>query len=82
VQVFQLLETIYGAFDEIARHRGVFKVETVGDCYVAVVGLPDPRPDHAVAMVRFAKECQMRMASLSQTLEVSLGPDTADLAFR
>lgn len=30
-QVFTLLETIYGAFDSIAKRRGVFKVETVGD---------------------------------------------------
>jgi len=34
-QVFQLLETIYRAFDEIARRKGIFKVETVGDCYVS-----------------------------------------------
>eukprot|EP00977_Amphora_coffeiformis_P022505 scaffold10917_cov155-Amphora_coffeaeformis.AAC.6 len=34
-QVFTLLETIYRAFDKIAKRRGVFKVETVGDCYVA-----------------------------------------------
>jgi len=33
-QVFTLLETLYGAFDEIARCRRVFKVETIGDCYV------------------------------------------------
>ena len=33
-------------------------------------------------MVRFAKECQQRMVSLSRQLEVTLGPDTADLAFR
>lgn len=33
-QVFILLETIYHAFDEIAKRRKVFKVETVGDCYV------------------------------------------------
>lgn len=44
-QVFTLLETIYHGFDQIARARRVFKVETVGDCYVAVAGLPDPRPD-------------------------------------
>ena len=31
-QVFQLLETIYAVFDEIANRRRVFKVETVGDC--------------------------------------------------
>jgi class 3 adenylate cyclase len=33
--VFTLLETIYTAFDEVANRRNVFKVETVGDCYVA-----------------------------------------------
>ena len=32
-QVFQLLETLYHAFDTIARKRRVFKVETIGDCY-------------------------------------------------
>ena len=39
-QVFTLLETLYHAFDELAKKRRVFKVETVGDCYVAVTGLP------------------------------------------
>ena len=33
-QVFSLLETLYKAFDAIAIRRRVFKVETVGDCYV------------------------------------------------
>ena len=39
-QVFTLLEKIYGAFDRIAMKRNVFKVETVGDSYIAVSGLP------------------------------------------
>jgi hypothetical protein len=30
VDVFRLLESVYGAFDEIAERRGVFKVETIG----------------------------------------------------
>jgi len=81
-QVFRLLETVYGAMDQIAIRRGIFKVETVGDCYVAVCGLPEPREDHAVAMTRFARDCQLRMASLSRQLEIALGPDTADLSFR
>ena len=33
-QVFTLLETVYGGIDRIAKKVGVFKVETVGDCYV------------------------------------------------
>ena len=81
-QVFTLLETIYHAFDEIAKRRQVFKVETVGDCYVAVAGLPDPCPDHAVVMARFANECLAKMALISKKLEVQLGPDTGDLAIR
>jgi len=35
--VFQLLETIFKEFDLAAAKRGVFKVETIGDCYMAVV---------------------------------------------
>jgi class 3 adenylate cyclase len=81
-QVFQLLETLYGAFDEIAMRRRVFKVETVGDSYVAVCGLPLPRKDHAVVMARFARDCTNKANEITRKLEVSLGPDTADLAFR
>jgi class 3 adenylate cyclase len=81
-QVFTLLETVYRAFDRIAHHRGVFKVETVGDCYVAVTGLPEPRLDHAVAMARFARDCMIKMNDLTHKLEITLGPDTGELAMR
>jgi Adenylate and Guanylate cyclase catalytic domain len=47
-QVFSLLEHIYHSFDEAGRKLGIFKVETIGDCYVAAAGLPKPRNDHAV----------------------------------
>ena len=45
-QVFALLETIYGAFDKIAYRHSVMKIETVGDCYVAACGLPEPREEY------------------------------------
>lgn len=32
IEVFQLLEALYAAFDDAARKLGVFKVETIGDC--------------------------------------------------
>jgi Adenylate and Guanylate cyclase catalytic domain len=38
-QVFTLLETLYGAFDSLAKKRKIFKIETIGDCYVAACGL-------------------------------------------
>jgi class 3 adenylate cyclase len=81
-QVFALLEALYGAFDYLANRRGVFKVETIGDSYVAVTGLPEPRKDHAAAMVRFARDCRVKMNDLTRKLEVSLGPDTGDLTMR
>ncbi|OEU14879.1 hypothetical protein FRACYDRAFT_188128 [Fragilariopsis cylindrus CCMP1102] len=80
--VFRLLETIYGAFDDIARAENVFKVETVGDCYVACAGLPQKQPKHAVIMARFAKKCLRRYETLIKKLEKYLGPDTTDLGIR
>jgi len=57
-------------------------LQTIGDSYVAVVGLPDERVDHAVVMVRFARDCLDSMTMVCNSLIVELGPDTADLALR
>jgi class 3 adenylate cyclase len=73
-EVFHLLETLYGAFDALAKMCGIFKVETIGDTYVAVVGLPNPRKEHAVVMVRFAKKCLAKMVEVTRNLEAALGP--------
>ena len=42
-QIFQLLQSVYHSFDRLAKKRSVFKVETIGDAYLAVTGLPDPQ---------------------------------------
>ena len=55
-------------------------VETIGKCYVAVAGLPDPRPDHAIA--RFETNCLKRFMRLTKQMEVTLGPDTAGLGIQ
>jgi class 3 adenylate cyclase len=81
-QVFALLEVIYHSFDLIAQKRHVFKLETVGDCYVAACGIPEPRDDHAEVMATFATECLLKLHELISALEISMGPDTADLDIR
>jgi Adenylate and Guanylate cyclase catalytic domain len=73
-QVFHLLETVYAAFDALARLYGVFKIETIGDCYVAVVGLPKSRKRHAIAMVKFADAMRAKMMTVVNSLEETLGP--------
>lgn len=57
-------------------------VLSVGDCYVAVVGIPDPRKDHAKLMARFANDILSSFKSIVRNLEVKLGPDTGDLDLR
>eukprot|EP00934_Nitzschia_sp_Nitz4_P003961 Nitzschia sp. Nitz4//scaffold12_size214221//115151//118977//NITZ4_001505-RA/size214221-processed-gene-0.161-mRNA-1//-1//CDS//3329535035//3951//frame0 len=81
-QVFKLLENVYQAFDVIAKKLSVFKVETIGDSYVAVCGLPARREDHAIIMVQFAERCLKAMTQVTRKLEVILGPSTGDLQAR
>eukprot|EP00934_Nitzschia_sp_Nitz4_P002089 Nitzschia sp. Nitz4//scaffold18_size181773//131592//134526//NITZ4_001933-RA/size181773-processed-gene-0.62-mRNA-1//-1//CDS//3329540065//2089//frame0 len=81
-QVFELLEKIYASFDHIAKRRKVFKVETIGDCYMAATGLPERREDHAIVMARFARDCLRKMLHVVRKLEHSLGPSTGDLGMR
>ncbi len=81
-QVFRLLETVYREFDIEASKLGVFKVETVGDCYVAVTGLPDEREDHAITIAKYAVKCMLKFNVLTKSLEANLGPGTASLGMR
>eukprot|EP00980_Cylindrotheca_fusiformis_P024744 scaffold12369_cov97-Cylindrotheca_fusiformis.AAC.10 len=81
-QVFTLLETLYRGFDEIAGKLKVFKVETIGDSYMAVTGLPSPDEYHAIHMARFAYQCLVRMKRMTGELEALLGPGTTELGLR
>ena len=78
-----ILQTLFlRAFDEVALKLGVFKVETIGDSYVAVAGLPERISDHAMVMSQFAFECLMTLSIVVKKLEVVLGPNTGELAMR
>ena len=53
-----------------------------GDCYVAVCGLPQPQPKHALLMVKFSRDVLAQMPKLMKSLSKTLGPDTIKLAMR
>ena len=81
--MFELLECIYGHFDILAARHRVFKIETIGDCYVAVTGLPQAQPEHAVILCKFAAACLRKMETLMRELSATMGgEDTAALGVR
>ncbi|SPS03011.1 adenylate/guanylate cyclase domain-containing protein [Cupriavidus taiwanensis] len=43
-----VLNEIFTEFDTIADRRGLEKIKTIGDAYMAAAGLPEPITDHAV----------------------------------
>ena len=81
-QVFQLLQTVFFHFDKVARRREVFRVESMGDSYVAVAGVPEPQADHAVRMAKFAQEIMLKFNEVTHALDKTLGPETSDLQLR
>ena len=57
-------------------------VESIADSYIAVTGLPEADPLHAVRMAQFASDCLQSFAATTERLERSLGPDTGELQLR
>lgn len=53
-EVVGVLDSLFTRFDTLAHQLGIEKIKTLGDGYMAVCGLPEPRHDHAHAMVDFA----------------------------
>jgi class 3 adenylate cyclase len=53
-KVVQVLDDLFTAFDRLAERLGLEKIKTIGDAYMVVGGLPEPRPDHAQAVAEMA----------------------------
>jgi class 3 adenylate cyclase len=79
-QVVQLLDGLFSAFDRLAERHGLEKIKTIGDAYMAVGGLPAPRPDHAQAVAEMAlavrEEVGRHLDPAGQPVAVRIGIDT------
>jgi class 3 adenylate cyclase len=53
-KVVLVLDDLFTAFDRLAERLGLEKIKTIGDAYMVVGGLPEPRPDHAQAVAEMA----------------------------
>ena len=79
---FTLLESLFGAFDQIAASQGIYKVETSGDVYIAAAGVPEARDNHAEAMARFATDCRDAGVEVFHKLQTEMGEGTGLLSLR
>lgn len=53
-ELVETLNLVFTEFDQLAARHGAEKIKTIGDAYMAVVGVPTPRDDHASAAVEMA----------------------------
>ena len=50
-EVIGLLGRLFTRFDELVAARGLEKIKTIGDAYMAAGGLPEPLEDHAARVI-------------------------------
>ncbi len=71
-EIVFLLNEIFTAFDQIASQLGLEKIKTIGDCYMVVSGLPEPRPDHAEALAKMGLAMLQTIKKLNTDYQTSL----------
>jgi len=73
----ELLNQVFSLFDRLADQHGVQKIKTIGETYMAVCGLPEPRSDHAESIAEMALSMQREIAAVEtgarETFRVRLG---------
>ena len=60
-EIVAVLNDLFTDFDRLAERFGLEKIKTIGDAYMAVAGVPIPRPDHAQAALDMALAMHARM---------------------
>ena len=79
-RVVLVLDDLFTAFDGLAERLGLEKIKTIGDAYMVVGGLPEPRPDHAQAVAEMAlalrEEVVRHRDPAGRPLSLRIGIDT------
>ena len=79
-KVVKVLDDLFTAFDRLAERLGLEKIKTIGDAYMVVGGLPEPRPDHVQAVAEMAlalrEEVVHHLDPAGRPLVLRIGIDT------
>lgn len=62
IELVNLLNNIFSAFDLLCEQHDLEKIKTIGDAYMVVGGLPTRRDDHAEAIAEMALDMQAAIA--------------------
>ncbi|KAI3366247.1 hypothetical protein L3Q82_009720, partial [Scortum barcoo] len=72
IHVVHMLNSMYSKFDRLTNIHDIYKVETIGDAYMVVGGVPVPTETHAHRVANFA--LGMRIAAREVTNPVTGEP--------
>ncbi|XP_070295967.1 guanylate cyclase soluble subunit beta-2-like [Salvelinus sp. IW2-2015] len=72
IQIVNMLNSMYSKFDRLTSVHDVYKVETIGDAYMVVGGVPIPADSHAERVANFA--LGMRIAAREVTNPITGQP--------
>jgi class 3 adenylate cyclase/CheY-like chemotaxis protein len=64
-ELVALLNAFFSLCDRLAEKHGLEKIKTIGDAYMAVAGLPEPRADHVEAAANMALELREEIGQLA-----------------
>ena len=89
-EVVRLLNEVFSAFDELVERRGLEKIKTTGDAYMAAGGLAVPRANHGEAVAELALDLRGEIerlnleyrTSVSIRIGISTGPVVAGVIGR
>jgi adenylate cyclase len=66
-ELVAFLDDLYTSLDTLVTRHGLEKVKTSGDAYMAVSGVPQPRPDHLEALADLALDIADTVAGLTDS---------------
>ena len=64
--VIAILNVVFTEFDNQIEGTGAYKVETVGEVYMAVAGAPDRCNDHATRAATFALKIMQSLETIKE----------------
>jgi class 3 adenylate cyclase len=71
-RLVSVLDEVFSAFDVLTERHLLEKIKTIGDAYMVAGGLPEPRADHAEAVVSLAIDMQSEFARVCGELGLGL----------